>query len=137
VNEVFADAFYWIALTDRRDARHEEAIETSRALRGTRLVSTEEVLVEYLAYCRGIRLRERAAQTVRFVLGSSAVRVVPQSHESFLAGLDLYAERSDKSYSLVDCISLETMRRERLSEALTNDHHFEQEGFRALFRPRL
>ena len=27
-----------------------------------------------------------------------------------------------------------TMRREGLSEALTSDRHFEQEGFRALFR---
>jgi predicted nucleic acid-binding protein len=27
-----------------------------------------------------------------------------------------------------------TMRREGLTEALANDRHFEQEGFRALFR---
>jgi len=29
---------------------------------------------------------------------------------------------------------METMRKEGLTEALTNDRHFEQEGFRALFR---
>ena len=29
---------------------------------------------------------------------------------------------------------MQTMRREGLIEALTNDRHFEQEGFRALFR---
>jgi predicted nucleic acid-binding protein len=29
---------------------------------------------------------------------------------------------------------MQTMRREGLSEVLTNDRHFEQEGFRALFR---
>ena len=28
----------------------------------------------------------------------------------------------------------QTMRKEGITEALTNDHHFEQEGFRALFR---
>jgi predicted nucleic acid-binding protein len=37
-------------------------------------------------------------------------------------------------YSLTDCISMQTMRREALTEVLTNDRHFEQEGFRALFR---
>ena len=37
-------------------------------------------------------------------------------------------------YSLVDCISMQTMRQQGLTEALTNDRHFEQEGFRALFR---
>ena len=30
---------------------------------------------------------------------------------------------------------MQTMRREGISQVLTNDRHFEQEGFRALFRP--
>jgi predicted nucleic acid-binding protein len=29
---------------------------------------------------------------------------------------------------------MQTMRREGLAQALTNDRHFEQEGFHALFR---
>jgi predicted nucleic acid-binding protein len=29
---------------------------------------------------------------------------------------------------------MQTMRRQGIAEALTNDRHFEQEGFRALFR---
>lgn len=40
---------------------------------------------------------------------------------------------SDKGYSLTDCISMQTMRREGLNDVLTNDRHFEQEGFHALF----
>jgi len=40
----------------------------------------------------------------------------------------------DKGYSLTDCISMNTMRAEGLTEILTNDVHFTQEGFRALFR---
>jgi predicted nucleic acid-binding protein len=61
---------------------------------------------------------------------SRTVRIVPQSMASFQAGLMLYRSRPDKGYSLVDCISMRTMR----EEGLTNDRHFEQEGFRALFR---
>jgi len=33
-----------------------------------------------------------------------------------------------------DCISMETMRREGWTEVLTNDRHFEQEGFDPVFR---
>ena len=51
-----------------------------------------------------------------------------------MAGLDLYRARPDKRYSLTDCISMQTMRKEGITEVLTNDRHFEQEGFRALFR---
>lgn len=59
------------------------------------------------------------------------------SRETFLAGLKLYHARPDKGYSLTDCISMETMRREGLTDVLTNDRHSEQEGFRALFRSSL
>jgi predicted nucleic acid-binding protein len=55
--------------------------------------------------------------------------VVAQSRRSFLEGLRLYGERLDKGYSLVDCISMSAMRRHRIREVLTNDRHFEQEGF--------
>jgi hypothetical protein len=44
--------------------------------------------------------------------------------------------RPDEGYSLVDCIAMQTIRKEGLTEILTNDRHFEQEGFRALFRMR-
>jgi predicted nucleic acid-binding protein len=50
-----------------------------------------------------------------------------------LDALTLYESRPDKEYSLTDCISMQTMRRARLTEVLTNDHHFTQEGFTILF----
>ena len=50
------------------------------------------------------------------------------------AGFDLFAARSDKAWSLTDCISFSVMTERGLSEALTADHHFEQAGFRALFK---
>ena len=59
-----------------------------------------------------------------------------QSRQGFLDGLDLYEARPDKGYSLADCISMQIMRREGLMDVLTNDRHFEQEGFRAIFRSR-
>ena len=47
---------------------------------------------------------------------------------------ELYASRLDKGYSLTDCVSMEAMRSEGLIDVLTNDRHFEQEGFRLMFR---
>lgn len=49
-----------------------------------------------------------------------------------LEGLPLYERRPDKGYSLVDCISMNVMRRLRLRQVLTNDRHFAQEGFTVL-----
>ena len=36
-------------------------------------------------------LRIRAVETVREILSDPAVHIIPQSHESFLSGFDLYA----------------------------------------------
>jgi predicted nucleic acid-binding protein len=133
---VFADTFYWAALTSTEDKDHERAMDFSRSLKPDRIVTTDEVLTEYLAFFSGAKpsVRLQAGDNVGILIRSSLVVVIPQSRESFLAGLELYRVRPDKGYSLTDCISMQTMRREGITQVLTNDRHFEQEGFRALFR---
>jgi predicted nucleic acid-binding protein len=132
---VFADTFYWVALTDPGDALYEQAVHAESALINTPIVTTDEVLAEFLTFfSNSLRLRRRAVETVRELARDPNVRILPQSRESFQAGFDLYAARPDKGYSLTDCVSMQTMRREGLTEALTNDRHFEQEGFKALLR---
>jgi uncharacterized protein len=133
---LFADTFYWIALADPNDSAHKKALALTVELAGSRIVTTDEVLTEYLTFFASAPepTRREAAAVVEDLLSSSVIQVIPQSRESFRAGLQLYRARPDKGYSLVDCISMETMRSEGLTDVLTNDKHFEQEGFRALFR---
>ena len=127
---VFADTFYWIALTVPSDRAYDRANQVT-----DEIATTDEVLSEYLTFfCgEGKYMRRKAALNVRDILEDPTVRVIPQSRESFLAGLELYGARPDKGYSLTDCVSMLTMRLHGMTEALTNDHHFEQEGFHALF----
>lgn len=133
---LFADTFYWIALTDTRDANHDVAVAITEEREASRIVTTDEVLCEYLAYFAGasMLMRRTAGEFAADLLVSPSIEVIPQSRRSFEAGLELFNARSDKDYSLVDCISMQAMRAEGIREALTHDHHFEQEGFRALFR---
>jgi predicted nucleic acid-binding protein len=46
--------------------------------------------------------------------------------------MDLLLARQDKTYSLCDAVSFVLMRQRHLTEALTTDHHFEQESFQRL-----
>jgi predicted nucleic acid-binding protein len=134
MRRVFADTLYWIALIHRRDQWHQAAVGISRTLAGCRLVTTDEVLNEVLtAFCEaGPILRPRAAAMVRSLYRLPTVTVEPQTRDGFLTGLALYEARPDKGYSLTDCISMETMRKLAISEVLTHDSHFSQEGFTIL-----
>ncbi len=93
------------------------------------------MLTELLTFSAADRqLRHEASLVVKDVLADGNVRVIPQTRRSFLAGFVLYQSRPDKGYSLTDCISMQTMRHSGLNDVLTNDKHFEQEGFRTLPR---
>jgi predicted nucleic acid-binding protein len=135
VSAVFADTFYWIALTNNRDTAHQAVMKFTTGLGPRTVITSDEVLTEFLAFCASdVMLRAAAGGAVRGLLSTPDIRIIPQSRNSFIEGLALYNDRPDKGYSLTDCISMRTMRREGLTNVLTNDRHFEQEGFHALFR---
>jgi uncharacterized protein len=131
VRAVLADTFYWIALTLPGDSACARARQVTDDI-----VTTEEVLTEYLTFFSAAPeyLRREVTANVEAILIDPGVRIIPQSHDSFAAGFELCRARPDKGDSLTDCVSMQTMRKEGLTEVLTNDRHFEQEGFRALFR---
>jgi len=135
MRKVFADTLYWIAVTKPHDEWHDISLAAKKRLGEVILVTTDDVLVEFLAALRkGPILREKAVQAVRAILGNPNVKVLPHSRKSFLEGLELYAQRQDKEYSLTDCISMNVMKSESAQECLTNDDHFQQEGFRVLIK---
>ena len=77
-------------------------------------------------------MRQVYADTVYRVLSNPGILVRPQTHQSFVDGFALYKARPDKGYSLIDCISMEAMRQDGITEVLTHDSHFTQEGFTIL-----
>lgn len=129
---VFADTCYWIAIIHSGDAWFHEARRVTDEFRGVPIVTTADVLDEFLAYFAKGRLRGRAADTTERIISEAGFHVVEQSPELFQAGLDLYRARPDKGYSLTDCISMHVMRSYGIRLVFTSDRHFRQEGFRTL-----
>ena len=134
MREIFADSFYWIALANPTDQWHQTSKDFSKANQDATLVTTDEVLTEFLNYFAeaGEHTRRVIAQMCEQVMNHPRIVVLPQTRESFLKGFILYQQRPDKGYSLTDCISVSAMRQRTISDALTHDHHFTQEGFTIL-----
>jgi predicted nucleic acid-binding protein len=133
---VFADTFYWVALSNPNDQWYARSLAVSKRLGQAFILTTDSVLVEFLNFFSsyGPRIRDAAASRVNSILTNPNIEVVPQERDLFLAGLSLYEKRLDKGYSLTDCISMIAMRERAISEVLTNDDHFAQEGFALLIK---
>lgn len=131
---IFADTFYWAALFNPRDEWHLTVKSFSKNLVLVDLITTDEVLTEFLNFFSAydIKIRQSAIQ-IQNILQNDFAQVIPQSHNTFLAGIELYRQRADKEYSLTDCISMQTMKQLGITEVLTYDKHFTQEGFNILF----
>ena len=133
---VFVDTAFFVAILVSRDQWHELAMDARERLGDTPLLTTDEVFVEVLtAFSNtGDTGRRLAAEPVREVLDTSEIRVILQSRQSFLDGLARYENRPDKNYSLQDCIAMNVMEAEGITQVLTSDHNFEQEGFVVLMK---
>ena len=127
---LFADTSFYIALLSSDDAWHERAVEESKQC-SFPVFTTEYVLLELGNHVRTIS-RNSFISLMDILRGDPNTIIIPSSAEAFEGGLSLYAERSDKSWSLTDCISFVVMRTHDISDALTCDHHFVQAGFRVL-----
>lgn len=134
---IFLDAAFYIALLNTRDRLHQVSVSRWRDYRddrGVSFVTTETVLVEVLTRLSrsGPDIRARAGDLIARLRDDHRLTIVPQSTELFSSGLDLYRRRLDKTYSMPDCISMVVCRERRITEVLTADHDFEQEGFTIL-----
>lgn len=118
---------------------HKDEIEHTDAVRlyveAPFYLTHSYVLNEFvpLAFSRKLP-RSQSLTFSREVLTDSSIEIVwvdARLHES---ALSLLENRADKSYSLCDAVSFVIMRERELTDALTTDKHFEQEGFVRLLK---
>lgn len=127
------DTSGFFSLYDKAEKNHQKAVSLYNAAR--RLVTTNYVLAEYvaLAYVRGAP-RLEVIKFSAFILNDSNVETIWVDEFLHRRAVELLKQRTDKSYSLCDAVSFVIMREREISQALTTDKHFEQEGFTRLLK---
>ena len=136
MDDVFADACYWIAKLNERDSLHEIAVLLSDTLGSRRIVTTELVLGEVLHFFAelGPVNRRGAVTLVRELQDNPDAEVIELSDIRFWDAVEFYNARPDQEWGFVDCASFQIMSERNIQEALTNDHHFTQAGFTILMQ---
>jgi uncharacterized protein len=133
-NLVYVDAAGWIALVNRRDALHTQAVRIykQRLQEQCKFITASVVLLEVGNWLSPAPLRGLAIDLLRRIEQSSLIEMVHVTPELYAKGWELYSNRLDKDWGMIDCISFVIMQERNLTEALTSDHHFEQAGFKVL-----
>lgn len=138
MNEVFVDTSGWASFFIRTEPHYAKAVELMTRWReqNWRVVTTNYILSELVAlFTRPLRVPRsmilNCIQTIRSQIWVEVVHIDPSLDE---AAWQLFGNRLDKEWSLVDCASFVVMQQRGLTDALTADHHFEQEGFVRLLK---
>ena len=96
-------------------------------------VTHSYVLAEFVALAQARRLPRMAALTfVSDLVENPDIDTVWVDEALHREAVALLRARLDKTYSLCDAVSFVLMRQRHITEALTTDHHFAQEGFQRL-----
>lgn len=135
-DEFFLDSVYPIALVSTADQHHPAAAKIAATLKAkpVRLLTTRAVLLEIGNALAKPQFRSVATDLLKSFERDPRVEIVSLDDALYQRGFELFDSRTDKAWSLTDCISFVVMRERGLTEALTSDQHFEQAGFTALLR---
>jgi uncharacterized protein len=136
MNEVFLDTSFAIALSSVTDQNHLQAVKLANQIEinKTRLVTTQAILLEIGNALSKQRYRAAAIQLLESLETDSSIEVVLLINSLYRSAFNLFKQRKDKEWGLVDCISFIVMQNRGITDALTADIHFQQAGFRALLR---
>ncbi|NMG60602.1 PIN domain-containing protein [Geitlerinema sp. P-1104] len=136
MTEVFLDTSFAIALSSVTDKNHARAVEIANQIESnsTRLVTTQAILLEIGNALSKQRYRAAAIQLLESLETDPSVEVVLLTDSLYRLAFNLFKQRGDKEWGLVDCISFIVMQDRGIIDALTADTHFQQAGFRALLK---
>lgn len=129
----FVDTAFVIAWVNEDDALHTKAIQLLNAYKNAPWLTTDCVLLE-IENSLARSFRSAAVGTIKNFLTSEEIIIIGLAADLFHRAFELYQTYNDKTWGLIDCVSFIVMRENNITDALTNDKHFQQVGFNALMR---
>ena len=136
MTEVFLDTSFAIALSSVTDRNHLRAFQLANQIETnkTRLVTTQAILLEIGNALSKQRYRAGAIQLLESLESDPSVQVILLTNSLYRLAFNLFKQREDKEWGLVDCMPFIVMQDRGITDALTADTHFQQAGFRALLK---
>ena len=133
MKKTFVDTAFILAVVSEKDELHQKSRELVKIYGTLPWMTTDLVLYE-VANSLARNAKPQAQKIISEFLEADGIEIVYASPALFRKGFALYCKYADKTWGLVDCVSFIVMRETGITDALTNDKHFQQAGFNALMR---
>jgi uncharacterized protein len=133
---IFVDTSFWVALRNKKDQHHQEAIELLQARGNDSLVTTNHVRGESWTYLRRKAGHQSAVDFLDALEQSPRITVTLVSPELEASAIKWLRRHDEREYSFVDGTSFSFMKQQRIAEALAFDNDFSAAGFTELRVPR-
>ena len=131
MNQIFVDTGFIIALVNKRDQYHQQAVELANRYSDYPLITTDAILLE-VGNALVRNYKRQAIEVIEQYLDDDEIEVVSLTPLLFYLALTRYKMYQDKEWGLVDCISFTVMQEAGVTQALAFDQHFVQAGFQLL-----
>lgn len=134
---IFLDTSFLYALPNPADQLHQVAIKWREVIwlqPRTTFLTTRSALIEFLGLTRrgDGSARVAADPFVADAISNDRIEVLVESTGLLTSALNLSRARSDKAYSMADCLAMEVCRERKVLDVLTYDRGFVRDGFGAL-----
>ncbi len=129
--KLFVDTSAWLALNDKNDQYHQQAVERSLDIKRQRieLITSEYIVDESITIIRYRISHQAAVMFGDSLFNSNIVRIYDVTQERRPAAWELFKKYGDKDLSFTDCTSFALMKGLAIKKAFTFDAHFKKMGF--------
>lgn len=136
MNDIFLDTSFAIAFVSPKNQYYEIANAWSKKIEKlqTPVITTQAVPLEIENALSKSSFRSVGMGLLDCLESDSNTTIISLTNYLYDKAFELFRDRDNKEWGLVDCLPFVVMRERGMNSALTVDEHFVQAGFRALLR---
>ncbi|MBA4349457.1 MAG: VapC toxin family PIN domain ribonuclease [Thermodesulfovibrio sp.] len=131
MNKVFMDTSAIVAIFDRGDEHHSEALKTLEEIKRNRikLLISDYIFDESITTALSNAGYDVAVKVGEFILNSRVIEFIWLNETVKMKAWDYFKRHSDKGYSFTDCTSFVFMKDLKIDQFFAFDKDFSKAGF--------
>jgi len=134
MKKLFIDTGAWIALNDKKDEHHQDAVKANKDFLdgGYYYVTSDYILDETYTLLRldvGHKRAVEFGREIKELQRKKKINVVYVNQAILDKAWEIFEKYSDKEFSFTDCSSFAVMEMLKINKAFSFDKHFDQYGF--------